>query len=164
MEVFFVIISGVAVFIIGEIFVRFFLAPIHKLKEIKGEIASTLLFYANNYGNEYRNLEAAFNDAEEIEEIVIKERIESLKRWNNDLMKASDETRLIAGRLISAAEGIPFYAIVSRTKVIPAKKDILSARKNLIALSNSFPGSRAVESSERSESVCKLLNIEFMNE
>jgi hypothetical protein len=51
-----VIISGVEVFIIGEIFVRFFLAPIHKFKEIKGEIASILLFHANNYGHEYKNL------------------------------------------------------------------------------------------------------------
>jgi hypothetical protein len=51
-----IIISGVAVFLIGEVIVRFFLAPLHKFKEIKGEIASILLFHANNYGQQYAKL------------------------------------------------------------------------------------------------------------
>ena len=57
METINIIISGVAVFIIGEIIVRFFLGPLHRFKEIKGEIASILLFHANNYDQEYAKLD-----------------------------------------------------------------------------------------------------------
>ena len=79
MNTFSVILSGVAVFLLGEIFVRFFLAPIHKIKEVKGEIASTLLFHANNYGHEYKKLEDALA-SEGGDERVINERIISIKR------------------------------------------------------------------------------------
>ena len=73
-----VIISGVAVFILGEIIVRFFLTPIHKFKEIKGEIASVLLFHANNYGQVYKNLDGILG-TEGRDDRVIKERIEYFK-------------------------------------------------------------------------------------
>ena len=158
-----VIISGVAVFIIGEIFVHFFLAPLHKFKEIKGEIASVLLFHANNYGHEYKNIDLALS-SEGGDERIIKERIESLKMWNNDLSKASDETRAVAAKLIAVAEGIPFYSFIASIKVVPSKDNIIKARKHLIALSNSFSADQAVSSAERSDDICKILNIEFMNE
>lgn len=163
MDTFYVIISGVAVFIVGEIIVRFFLTPIYKLKEVKGEIASILLFHANNYGQLYRNLGDALGSEGE-EERVIDERIVSLKHWNNDLTRASDETRSIAAKLISSAEGIPFYTLIAWLKVIPTKESILSAKTHLIGLSNSFSENQAVASADRSDSICKLLNIEFMNE
>ncbi len=158
-----VIISGVAVFIIGEIFIRFFLAPIHKFKEIKGEIASVLLFHANNYGKEYKNL-ADILGTTGGDERVINERIESDKMWNNDLSKASDETRAVAAKLISVAEGIPFYNLISLIRVVPSKENIIKARKQLIALSNSFSTDQAVPSADRSDDICNILNIEFMNE
>lgn len=164
MNTFNVILSGVAVFILGEIFVRFFLTPIHKLKEVKGEIASILLFHADNYGQAYLDLEAALGSKGE-DRRVIEERIGSTRRWNNDLSKASDATRAIAAKLISAAEGIPFYNLVSTIKMIPPKVNILRAKKHLIRLSNSFDGGQAIiNSAEYSDNVCKLLNIEFMND
>ncbi len=156
-----VIISGVAVFILGEIFVHFFLAPIHKFKEIKGEIASILLFHANNYGKEYKNL-ADILGTEGGDERVINERIESDKMWNDDLSKASDETRAVAAKLISVAEGIPFYNFISLIKVVPPKEKIITARKHLIALSNSFSADQAIRSAGCSDDICNILNIEFM--
>ena len=159
-----VIVSGVAVFIVGEIFVRFFLTPIHKLKEVKGEIASILLFHANNYGHAYKNLDSAFEVIHDHEDIIIEERIKSIKKWNDDLSKASDETRAVAAKLISSAEGIPFYFIVSLLQMIPSKNSILSSKKDLIGLSNSFSEGQAVNAAERSDNICKLLNIQFMKD
>jgi len=158
-----VIISGVAVFILGEIIVRFFLTPVHKFKELKGEIASILLFHANNYGQEYKNLSDILG-TEGSDERVINERIESAKMWNNDLSKASDETRAVAAKLISVAEGIPFYKLISLVKVVPSKVNIIKAKKHLIALSNSFSAGQAVSSADRADDICRILNIEFMKE
>jgi len=163
MDTFNVVISGVTVFILGEIFVRFFLTPLHKFKELKGEIASILLFHANNYGNEYKNIDDAIGSAGG-EERVIKERIESLKMWNSDLSKASDETRAVAAKLIAVAEGIPFYKLLAKINIVPSKEDIMSAKRNLIGLSNSFSANQQTASAERSDEICKVLKIEFMNE
>ena len=163
MDTFYVIISGVAVFIVGEVIVRFFLAPIHKFKEIKGEIASTLLFHANNYGQEYVDLDTLLGTEGE-EERVINERIKSAKKWNDDLTKASDETRATAAKLISVAEGIPFYTLIALVKVVPSKKNVITAKKHLIGLSNSFAPNQTVSSAERADRICNILNIEFMSE
>lgn len=158
-----VIISGVAVFLIGEVIVRFFLGPLHKLKEIKGEIASTLLFHANNYGQEYAKLEDILG-SEGGDEIVINERIASAKQWNDDLSKASDETRAVAAKLICVAEGIPFYKRLSYLRIVPPKDSIVEAKKHLIGLSNSFSPGQFETCAKRSEKICKLLKIEFVDE
>lgn len=158
-----VIISGVAVFLIGEVIVRFFLGPLHKFKEIKGEIASILLFHANNYGQQYAKLEEILG-SEGGNEMVMNERISSAKRWNDALSKASDETRAVAAKLISVVEGIPFYKLLSYLKVVPPKNAIVDAKKHLIGLSNSFAPGQFEACAKRSEKVCTLLNIEFVDE
>ena len=158
-----VIISGVAVFLTGEIIVRFFLGPIHKFKEVKGEIASTLLFHANNYGQQYVKLQEVL-ESEGGDEKVMEERISSVKQWNNDLSKASDETRQVAAKLISVSEGIPFFGQLAYLKIIPDKSSVIEARRHLIGLSNSFSPTTAVKSAERADKICKLLKIEFMDE
>lgn len=158
-----IIISGVAVFLIGEVIVRFFLGPLHKLKEIKGEIASILLFHANNYGQQYANLDEIIG-SEGGEERVMNEKIASAKRWNDDLSRASDETRAAAAKLISVAEGIPFYWLLSCLRIVPPKGSILKAKKNLIGLSNSFAPNQFEACAQRSDEICKLLKIQFIDE
>lgn len=160
-----IILSGVAVFLVGEILVRFFLGPLHGFKEVKGEIASTLLFHANNYGQHYVSLLDAISEPD-LDERTIHERIESAKMWNNDLSKASDETRLMASKLISAAEGIPFYKFLSNTGAVPSKGEILKAKENLIWLSNSFrPNQNQFEDCRsKSAEICRLLSIHFFRE
>lgn len=158
-----VILSGVIVFLAGEIIVRFFLAPLHRLKEVKGEIASTLLFHANNYGQEYKPLEPILNDPSS-DQRTIDERVELAKTWNSDLSKASDETRSMAAKLISAAESIPAYDLLSSCKVVPPKKSILQAKTDLIGLSNSFSPNEVAASATKSKAICRLLDINFVEE
>ena len=110
MDTFDVILSGIAVFIAGEIFVKFFLVPMHSFKQVKGEIAGILLFHANNYGLGYKAISLAYEEQVPNEDArMLEERINSIKRWNDDLSKAADDTRAIACKLIEKAEGIPFY-------------------------------------------------------
>jgi hypothetical protein len=163
METVSVIISGVTVFLIGEIIVRFFLGPLHKFKEIKGEIASILLFHANNYGQQYAKLDEILGN-EGGDKKVVAERIASAKQWNSDLSKASDETRAVAAKLISVAEGIPFFKMLSFIRVVPPKSSILKSKKHLIGLSNSFTPNQSDACAKRSEEICKLLLIEFIDE
>jgi hypothetical protein len=158
-----VIISGVLVFIIGEIIVRFFLNPLYKFKEIKGEIASTLLFHANNYGREIIRIDFKVNLQPE-SELQENEKIKSPEKINDELKQARKETRSVAAKLISSAESIPFYKIMAGMKIVPTKKNISSSKSNLIWLSNSFIGGKEVESIERSKNICSLLSIEFMEE
>lgn len=158
-----IILSGITVFLLGEIIVRFFLGPLHKLKEVKGEIASTLLFHANNYGQQYQKLDQALAEAG-LDDRIINERIESAKMWNSDLSKASDETRHMAAKLISAAESIPFYDLLSCCRVVPHKLAILQAKGYLIGLSNSFAPNQFDTCAANSVKICQILGIQFVEE
>jgi hypothetical protein len=158
-----VILSGVTVFLIGQVLVRFFLGPLHRLKEVKGEIASTLLFHANNYGQQYQKLDQPTGDTD-ADARTINERIESAKMWNNDLSKASDETRSMAAKLVSAAESIPFYGLLTRCRVVPPKSSILQAKAHLIGLSNSFAPNQFDVCAKNSIKICQLLGIKFVEE
>ena len=80
------------------------------------------------------------------------------------MSKANDETCSIAAKLISFAEGVLFYNWISLTKVIPNHENIMTAKTNLIFLSNSFNGTDIGTTADRSNSICKLLNIEFMDD
>lgn len=167
METSSIIISGVAVFIIGEIFVRFFLGPLHKLKEIKGEIASILLFHANNYGQQYQKIAKALErgpDEKHLDEREIDARVDGTKRWNDDLSKAADETRAVAAKLVCVAEGIPFFQFLSRLGLVPSQTAIIEAKSHLIGLSNSFAPDQFNACAARKKKIRTLLNIRFMED
>jgi hypothetical protein len=166
-ETYSVILSGVAVFIIGEIFVKFFLGPLHKLKEIKGEIASILLFHANNYGQQYQKISSALERGPEekyLDDRIIDARVDGAKRWNEDLSKAADETRAVAAKLVCVAEGIPFFEALSRLGLVPSQKSVIEAKSNLIGLSNSFAPDQFDSCVSRKAKIHNLLKIRFMED
>lgn len=45
------VLIGVVVYALGQIFSNFVIEPIHKQDEIRGEIADSLVFYADVYSN-----------------------------------------------------------------------------------------------------------------
>ncbi len=45
------ILGGFIVFVLGQIVVKFFIEPIHEQSKTIGEIAYSLIFYANLYSN-----------------------------------------------------------------------------------------------------------------
>ncbi|MEH6519280.1 MAG: hypothetical protein V7742_21590 [Halioglobus sp.] len=163
MDTVFIIISGVTVFLFGEIIVRFFLGPLHRFKEVKGEISAILLFHANRYGQTYQKLNSVL-DEEHADERITAARIEDAKNWNDHLSKASDETRAVAAKLISVCEGIPFYEQLSIVRLVPEKSSIMKSKKHLIGLSNSFSPDQFEYSAESSGRICQLLNIQFRDE
>lgn len=155
-----IIITGVLVFTLGQILVRFFLEPLHEFKKTLAEIHQVLLFHANNYGQEYKFFDDYILD-KTIPEFQRNERIQSHKNWNEHLNKAQDETRSAAAKLIGAAGAIPFYSIFAKLKLTPTEAEILEAKHKLIGLSNSFPGANPLHTAKKSDELAKILKLKF---
>ena len=45
------VIGGVLIYTLGQIFLKFFIEPVHELLKVIGNIGDTLVFYAQIYGN-----------------------------------------------------------------------------------------------------------------
>jgi hypothetical protein len=118
--IFSTVLSGVSIFIIGQIIQKFIIEPIHKQKEIIGDIANALIYYANLYSNS--TLENESKDSE-----ISKKREE-----------ASEKFRKLGCQLISKTHLIPYYETLSILKIVVKKQNIVEARGNLIGLSNSM--------------------------
>lgn len=109
--VFWTVISGVLVFVIGQLFVELFLKPLSRYNEIKAEIAYALVYYANVYLNPI-----VYNKE-------VQPNIELYK-------KASEELRILAAKITGFSQERRFLRIF-----IPVKR-IEQVRHNLIGLSN----------------------------
>jgi len=132
---FLTVFSGVTVYAISQVIIKFFIEPIHKQKELIGEIADALIFYANVYSNPG-----------------------TCSKQKND--EASDRLRQLASYLISKTHIIKWYKLFSWLKIVPKKEKILEAHKELIGLSNSVYSGRPLENHERRKKIEKYLNID----
>ncbi len=50
-QVFWTVLSGVTVYVAGQIFVKFVIDPIQEFRKLTGEIGHSLIYYANVYSN-----------------------------------------------------------------------------------------------------------------
>ncbi|WP_316607199.1 hypothetical protein [uncultured Ruminococcus sp.] len=104
------LLSGVIVFILGQILFTLWITPLQKYREIKQKIAYHLTYQARYYSDPALKVDKANRD---------------------ELDKASNELRDIASELQGFIEIMPFIHIG-----IPSKNDLLETSKNLIGLSN----------------------------
>jgi len=111
---FLTVFSGVFVFCLGQIILKFFIGPIQKLDECRGKICDTLIFYRNVYMNP-----GTFSKKKEKE--------------------VSNKIRELASVLLSRKAMIRGYDFFVKYSIIPSKENILSAHRNLIGISNSIP-------------------------
>ena len=107
------VVSGVLVFIIGELFLEFILRPIQEYKKLKGEVAKSLVLYAQYYYN------PQFNE-------------DGKSEGHSD---ASNNLRELASEVAAFKEITPNYLITFTT--IPKKQHLQTMSENLIGLSNS---------------------------
>lgn len=156
------VISGVSIFILGQIIIRFILDPLMEFRRVQGEIASSLTFYAAVGGEameEYylRGLKTA-EDSDASHKAIIIERYKDLlrKHWSK-----SDDAQLTlrrqASELLSKASAIPGYKLLSFLKVVPSMENIIDASAQLIGMSNSVH--RGENFGERIEKITSLLQI-----
>lgn len=111
------IVGGVLIFCVSQIILKFYIEPIQKLDECRGKICDILIFYRNVYLNP-----STFNEEKEIE--------------------VSKIIREIASILLAKTTIAKGYNFLEKCNIVPYKKDVLLAHKNLIGLSNSIPGNK----------------------
>ena len=105
------VIIGVTVYALGQMISKFVIEPIHKQDELRGEIADSLIYYADVYGNPGMNTPRH--------------------------SEAAEKFRQQASLLISKTALIRKYAFFSWTGLIPTMQNVLNSHANLIGLSNS---------------------------
>ncbi len=108
--------GGIVIYVVGHLFEAIFVEPIHRLRSLIGEIADSLVFYANVYSN------PGILPTEKCDE-------------------ASETLRQKAAQLKSRAYCIPWYSLWSLMGLVRKKTEIEEAAKELIGLSNSVRGS-----------------------
>lgn len=113
--VFLTVLSGVSVFVLGQIFLRLVLDPIAKLKSTKADIAHTLIRYAHALHNP---------------DIIPKELY----------TETYDRLRELSGQLYGDMELIPAYWLFGWMFRLPKSSKVYESAKNLIAVANWMSG------------------------
>ena len=106
------VISGVFIFVIGQLLVKVFVEPIHKLRALKGDIVGFLTYYSDVY--------LSLPDLNKEE----------------DVRKVSTEARKLGSDLMARALVVPCYRFCSVLRAGPRFRDIAIAHRELIGLSN----------------------------
>ena len=139
-QVFWTVLSGVSVFVIGQLIVKLAIEPIHEYRKLCGEIADALIFYANV----------------------------SVRYTNTGMPKELQEEaqrtyRRLAGQLYARAHVIRLYPVWAFVRLVPRRKDLAQASSSLIGLSNnvfdqSVDGFKAKD--KYRDDIKKLLDLE----
>ena len=110
-NVFKTVLSGVTVYITGQVILKIFLDPIVKLKESIGSVNCTIVKFAhiihNSKAGQHDQFDVVFS-----------------------------ELRLQSGELYAKYSAIPFYKFTRLMFGLPSQKNLFEAARNLIALSN----------------------------
>lgn len=137
MTVLLTIISGVVVFVLGQLVVKLVIDPVADLRTTIAEISHALVFHAEVYSNP--------GITGEERERATKE---TLRRLSSDLN--------------AAIYLIPAYAWTSRVFALPSRAEITEAAGQLIELSNSVsdsPLNHGIENFSRYQKICTNLGI-----
>ncbi len=132
--------GGVIVYTLGHLCVALIVEPIHRLRSLIGEIADSLIFYANLYSNPELNT------------------IDNLHLYD----EASETLRRHASQLRARAHAIPGYRLWASMRLVREKREIEDASVELIGLSNSVkgvPGVTGIENDRTSHKIEELLGI-----
>jgi hypothetical protein len=126
------IITGVAVFVLGQIILKWFIEPIQEQRRTIGRVANHLNFYAN--------VDAEISSPEEMEE-------------------AHRSIRGLSSSLHESLTLIPCYRLLSALWIVPKRKYVLDAASNLIGMSNTL---RSGDIADRRNEVAHALKIKHM--
>lgn len=129
---------GIAILmVVGFLLGRFFVVPIRSLRRLIGEIADSLVFYANVYCSPGFAPQAQSDEA-------------------------SEALRHQAYQLRNSTYEIPWYPLWEFSKIVRKKTEIEEASEELMGLAKSVHGGMGVsggENSRKRERVEKLLGI-----
>lgn len=118
MQVFQTVLSGVAVFVVGQIFLKMVLEPINKLKQTIGAVAHAYLVHAP---------------------VLYNPDVASPEQKT----ETADQLRILSGQLHADISLVPGYKVFGRLFFLPSQKKIYEAAQSLIAIGNWMYSSNA---------------------
>ena len=137
MQIFWTILSGVLVFLIGQAALKFYFEPLQEFRRTVAEIAHALIEYASVYGN------PGF-----------------LKK---DEKKVSAHLKNLSSKLYANMYLIPFYARTARYIRFPSEESVSEAATHLIGLCNNLTASASGNAEQsnpaRANKIRKALGI-----
>ncbi|PHX06127.1 hypothetical protein [Vibrio splendidus] len=131
MTVFFTVLSGVLVFVMGQLVLKLLIEPIQELRKLVSKIAYDLIKLANVLANPTNPEKENFTEAR----MVMREH---------------------SSNLHAHFYLVPFYNISCRLFGLPTEREVLNATKELIRLSNSRGGILANQAILNSYSIQKI--------
>ncbi|SOD19186.1 hypothetical protein [Nitrosomonas ureae] len=140
--VFFTVLSGVSIFVIGQLIVKLVLDPVHDLKKIIGQISHTLIERANIIANPGVPTREVMDET-------------------------SNLLRKLSSQLHAHLYLIPTYDVTCRIFRLPSKEMLLAASTHLVGLSNSvYSADHNVykTNARRVEAICDSLGIYIAEE
>lgn len=136
MTMFLTIITGVFVFILGQIVLKLFVEPWQKQRECIANISNHILMYSPMYSS------PGISDKELISEVSLK-------------------TRQLASELLASCSRMPFYKKLTKTKLVLDLETVSKVQKDLIGLSNSMHEDKFGSNNKRIIEIKQLLKIDF---
>jgi len=129
------VITGVSIFVLGQIIINFWLMPIKKHKEVIGEIQDAIIFYANVFSP-------------------------MMDKKTQD--EARENFRKLSTQLVSTARVVPTHHISCFIFGLPSIDQVQKAHHSLIGLSNSVGYER--DAYKVMDDLKSELNLWFIND
>ena len=144
--VFYIILAGVIIYVLGEIIVKIVIDPVQELKRVIAEIAFKLI----HYSHVFRLASSEEPSGEAAGQTIDQEKLE----------QAADEYRKLASMLNAGYRLVPFYSISKLLFFLPKETDIIDARNALLEMSQEiFAAPKSFVISERRKSIEKMLRV-----
>lgn len=144
--VFYIILAGVIIYVLGEIIVKIVIDPVQELKRVIADIAFKLIHYSHVF-----KLSTAEDPSEAASEKTI---------GREKLEQAADEYRKLASMLNAGFRLVPFYSFARVMFFLPREADIIDARNELIEMSEEiFAAPKSFVIAERRKSIEKKLKV-----
>jgi hypothetical protein len=122
------------------------LEPVQSQRELIGEVAHALLFYANVVAE----MEVSFGDSDG--------RRMTVGAGSEEIEETRKALRGLAGRLRTSLWTVPFYDTLARLGWVPSKEGVIEASTNLVGWSNSL-GRHDRDRDKRREIIADRLGI-----
>jgi hypothetical protein len=144
--VFYIILAGVIVYVLGQIVVKIVIDPVQELKRVIADIAFKLIHYSHVF--KLSSAEDASGEA--AKKTINRERLE----------QTAEEYRQLASMLNAAFRLVPFYSFTRLAFFLPGEADIIDARNDLIEMSEEiFAAPKSFVIAERRKSIEKKLKV-----
>lgn len=144
--VFYIILAGVIIYVLGEIVVKIVIDPVQELKRVIADIAFKLIHYSHIY-----QISSSEDTAGQTAEKTIDQQ---------QLEQAANEYRKLASMLNAGYRLVPFYALARVAFFLPREADIITARNALLEMSEEiFATPKSFVIAEKRKSIEKMLKV-----